>query len=1105
MAEGEINLESLLNRAKDQEREYDWGGAAETYQRILELASEKHLGGTGDLTERKAHALYKSALQADDFDEFRQRSDVATEAYSAATDACVKAGDQESMARAARSQAMLALLRFFRSGTAPERKKHLEVSWGKTKEALEGFAAVKNASEFCKTYCDLSFAPVISADMVSDYETRKRDMMEVLAYGERAEALGRGLEDTGTVIGVLVMVSSLLERAAIMGLCDRDFKECHAKALDIWHRAEILSREEVLAWLPLAALVGDAPVDPDRDMASEYSTFREAVDVVRKSGDRMMIGHALAGLTFYANWISLGEDLEEACSLQQQALDYALLARDEFWKIGFVTPRGPNVWIMSPHMDHYAWLAYFERDPKKRQEFGEKALACSPERTHLATLSGYTIQVCYSVMHAGNIYDIMARTETNLERKRELIQKAEETWRKAVTIYGRFDSGALYNLGLYRLALAEVQGILADTATDAKSGAQELRKAIDSHRAALGEHEAGIRTIITKDDPNILYTLANSWTLLGRHLRRLSELTGDSEPLNEAISCIESAYGIYSKAGWPTRAAENLWEAARIYDQLENHEKAREMFLSASEGFRTGAEKSPRLKSLYSDLAVYLGAWAEFEKAKHHHVRQEYQLALEHFDRAAQLHESLPKWRFLASNYRAWAMLDKAEALSREDRWQEAAKGFEEAGNLFQKSRASLEEAGKGVENADEEKMIARLLKASGARYQYCRARTAIEKAREMNVEGRHSLSCELYESAANELESLADSAFSDQDRREMELVATLSRAWQRMNQAEAELSSEPYEEAAHLFEEAKGLASNAKVKALALGHSRFCRALEAGTRFTDTRDQSLHATATKHLESASSYYLRAGADTCSEYARASKLLFDAYAFLDIASQEKDHNKAAKAYNTADKVLQASAEAFGKAGQQGKKEQVTKLQEKVKQDKELAVSLMQVLEAPTGLSSTTVFGAPTPTQETAAGLDRFAHADIQATVIGRPTQLNVGEDLSLEIELVNAGRGSAQLTKVEQAIPKGFDVQEVSQMYRVEDSYLNMKGRRLDPLKTEDVRIVLRPTIHGSFRFKPRIMYLDDSGKYRSHEPEPIDITVKELGISGWLKGPNRR
>jgi hypothetical protein len=41
----------------------------------------------------------------------------------------------------------------------------------------------------------------------------------------------------------------------------------------------------------------------------------------------------------------------------------------------------------------------------------------------------------------------------------------------------------------------------------------------------------------------------------------------------------------------------------------------------------------------------------------------------------------------------------------------------------------------------------------------------------------------------------------------------------------------------------------------------------------------------------------------------------------------------------------------------------------------------------------------------------------------------------------------------------------------------------------------------GMFVMKPRILYLDETGKYRSHEPEPITITVKELGISGWLKG----
>jgi hypothetical protein len=71
----------------------------------------------------------------------------------------------------------------------------------------------------------------------------------------------------------------------------------------------------------------------------------------------------------------------------------------------------------------------------------------------------------------------------------------------------------------------------------------------------------------------------------------------------------------------------------------------------------------------------------------------------------------------------------------------------------------------------------------------------------------------------------------------------------------------------------------------------------------------------------------------------------------------------------------------------------------------------------------------------------------------------------------------------------------------MEDSFLNLKGKRLDPLKMEEVKLVLQPKTQGTFPLKPRIMYLDEKGRYKTHEPEPVTITVKELGIKGWLKG----
>jgi hypothetical protein len=86
-------------------------------------------------------------------------------------------------------------------------------------------------------------------------------------------------------------------------------------------------------------------------------------------------------------------------------------------------------------------------------------------------------------------------------------------------------------------------------------------------------------------------------------------------------------------------------------------------------------------------------------------------------------------------------------------------------------------------------------------------------------------------------------------------------------------------------------------------------------------------------------------------------------------------------------------------------------------------------------------------------------------------------------------------------IPEGFEIREIPDTYTVQDHNLDLKGKRLNPLKTEDVKIVVKPQSKGIRVIQPRILYIDETGKYKSHEPEPVTITVKELGISGWIKG----
>jgi len=118
---------------------------------------------------------------------------------------------------------------------------------------------------------------------------------------------------------------------------------------------------------------------------------------------------------------------------------------------------------------------------------------------------------------------------------------------------------------------------------------------------------------------------------------------------------------------------------------------------------------------------------------------------------------------------------------------------------------------------------------------------------------------------------------------------------------------------------------------------------------------------------------------------------------MDDAEKEGDPDKKAKLYTMVEKVLQTSAGSYTKAEHPEKREQVLRLLEKVKEERELAVSLTEVMHAPTIVSTTKAFTAPTPTHEEAVGSERFEHADIQANLIVRQRELKVGEDLKLEI------------------------------------------------------------------------------------------------------------
>jgi tetratricopeptide (TPR) repeat protein len=1095
-------VEEILHQAERLEKKYDWSGAAESYEKALNLLPKDDFSKMGEIEERLGYAFCRFAFQAESKDEFRERLRQSTVAYEKAIEFYGKLNELVKTARISRCNALIAYTGYWLAPETQEKKKKIDECWRLTKDALAAFKEASEGWKYGKTHNQLSSSVVFAFCLDWNFQAREKMMREAVESGEQAikflstdknsEDLARAYARTAFYLGVYDYYFLDIDEK------ERDYQ----KAQNYWVKSKEISEEIALHELLYPIFGGQILMWGE---ASDEALFclKKALEYGRKTKDKFIIGCALDWLVYHTAWSRFKiENTEERLLVLKTALQYAEDTKRQFSPISFISPRGDTEWIETAQAESDWPRAYNETDLKKKRELLEEAIELSQNGLKKADASGYPeiITHAHGVL-AASFQNRALFLETESDEKKRLLEEALAHRIEAIKVVEQLQPFEYWNRGVQQATLASIKYELTDITMDSETRRNMLEETIADMEKGVQLGLMELPLLLKKGGFVYYGPIGQFQSRIGIFLNRLYSLTRNPEHLKKAASAFTDAAGSFQKLDLKSRMAENYWRAAQAYSNLFDHSKAAENFTVASINYKQAAEKVNQLKDFYEEYASYMQAWGEIERARQYHAKQDYGSAKQHFEKAADLHKSLKKWSYLATNYFAWARVEDAEDLSRKERIEESISAFKQADNLFSEARKSLETQLSKIEDVDEKQMAARLIKATDVRQEYCLARIALEEARILDKEGDHFSSSEKYDSAAETFEKMSQTLESEQERKEFTLIISLSRAWQTMTLAEAKSSPALYLNASQLFEQAEDLSPNEKTKMLILGHSRFCRALEAGTRFADTRNMDTYSDAIRCLESAATYYIKAGFPKASEYSEATKLLFDAYMHMDNAARESDPEKKARSYAMAEKILQTSAGSFLRAEHPEKSEQILGLLEKTRKERELALSLTEVLHAPSIVSTTSTFATPTSTREQAVGSERFEHADVQANLIVRQKEIRVGESLSLEVELVNAGKGPALLIKINEVIPQGFELLEKPDTYRVEDSYINMKGKRLDPLKVEELRLVLKPKVLGTFSLKPTILYLDENGKYKSHEPEPVAITVKELGVKGWLKG----
>jgi len=1080
------SLENIMGKAGELEKNYDWLGAVKSYEKALGLVPKNYYLKIGGIQEKIGYAFYRAAMQAGNVNEFRNRMRQAVEGCEMAKKFYERLSEP-GKTRMLRCDAMIAFMGYWITSEVTEKKRLLDECWRLTKEALKSFEESGENLEYGKTYNQLSSSASLKYSLEQDLEAGEKTVREAVERGEQAISLLSSAGDAYELAKAYVKTAIYLSLLGVFFVPDMDEKErCYQGSRDYWKKANELSEEH--AFLELVNISGEERAHWSyEEMRMQYES---ALGRAEKTKDKYLIGNALDWLATSSFWESEGiEDPDERIEHFQESLRYAEDAKDSFSCISFVSSRGGTLWTGAPHTEYYCELAFYETNLKKRRDLLQKAVVNEASVVELAESTHYPEIIGYMHHVLSKAFVSLAQMEANPERKRRLLTKALEHRNEDVRFVGRFCRFRYWHQGVTWNYLADVKAELSDSEDDPEKRRRMLEEAVSDKERCLQLCQEEMRyyeKVGSRSHPAAFGYYQHSY---GDLLNRLYGLTGNSEHQRKAIKAFEDVAESFRKLDMSSRVAECRWKIARGFEALGEHLKATESFSSAANNYTRAAQKIPQLKDFYQDYALYMQAWSDIEKARHHHERQEYDSAKEYYEKAARTHEMLKQWSYLAPNYSAWAHLENAENLSRRERSEEALQTFEQAAKLFLEAKNSIQNELNRIENSDERQMATNLVQASDPRRAYCIGRMALEEAKIFDKKGDHHSSSSKYGSAAETFEQVAQALESEQERKELKLITILSRAWRKMTQAETEASPSLYLEASQLFEDAKELSPNEKARMLTLGHSRFCKALEAGTKFADTRDVTLHATAIQSLESAANYYMKAGFQNASEHARATELLFDAYVYMDNAKKETDPERKARLYMMVEKVLQSSAGSFMKAEHLEKREQVLRLLDKVKEEREFALSLSEVLHAPSTLSTTSAFTTPNPTYENAVGLERFEHAHIQAHLTASE-EATLGDEFEIRLDLVNVGKEPALLVSIEGLVPPTFKITKAPPNYNIEDHTLDVKGKRLEPQKVESIKISAKATKTGVTPLCPQITYVDELGKFHTHKPEAVQNII---------------
>ncbi|MFX1596411.1 MAG: hypothetical protein ACFFBK_10165 [Promethearchaeota archaeon] len=561
---------------------------------------------------------------------------------------------------------------------------------------------------------------------------------------------------------------------------------------------------------------------------------------------------------------------------------------------------------------------------------------------------GPFFSISYQVLT--NLYSQLVHLTPKGEKREKVIDSMFKSAYAAEKASKKYRSGMSKAAGY--ISLFRAHKTLSDILTNKEEKIKNLSIAIDAIKKSIEFSVESYRDFIADR------------MHLGLLYEDLAILTKQKEPLSQARELLLHLIKGTMEKGYHYHTAAAHEYLARIEDRLGNHLTSAQHYEMASKAHLKSLEKVQfkPLKDRIKEKIEYDKAWKIIENAKVNHKKEDHLKAREQYDMAFEILNTLSRYRYEASYYSSWALLEVSEDASKKEEHQEAIEKYQDTKKCFEKSINILEEALTQASNKIEIERISKLKKVANVRINYCLARINLEKARILQKQSDHLSAAENFALAASQFRDICTLFKIERERKELEAIYHLCRAWEGMELAENYQEPERFVEASHLFLKASNLFIDSKLKLLASGNSSVCLALENGCKFDESTNMEKKADYYKKvkmmLRQASSSYEKGGFSVGADWALGTTIYFDGLWHLIKADEELELDNRKKQLEVGSKYLKSAADIFGKSGYKERQEEINEKLNRIEREEMILYSALNTISNPVISRSTVGIVAP---------------------------------------------------------------------------------------------------------------------------------------------------